>query len=407
MLEGKHRKSILRRLHQVGADIAHRKPGKHRLPFQRFQVAAANEGGEPPPGQLRKPPGELRVTLPLERNPYPIGKKHHPDLGTQIVGPGGEAQRRGYPLPGLRSREHEHEDPRHALSLYHGAVDVLTWAYALGALLFWSSAFAGIRAALVGLSPGHLVLIRFLAASAVLLLAAWLFRLPPPARGDWGRFFALGLLGVFGYHTALTFGEVSVTAGSASLLIATSPVFIALFARFFLGERLSRGAWAGLLLAFLGAGLIALGEGEGFGFDPGAVLVLLAALSGSLYFVGQKPLLARYSAQAVTVYTLVAGTLPLLVFLPGLKAALAEAPRSSLLAALYLGVFPGALAYFLWARALARVPASLLASTLYLNPVLAVLIAGVWLGEWPTAPVVAGGLLALLGVGLVQRFNRS
>ncbi len=286
-----------------------------------------------------------------------------------------------------------------------GAVDLLTWAYALGTLLFWSSAFAGIRAALAGLSPGHLVLLRFIAASAVLLLYAQRARLPLPAREDWGRFLALGFLGVFGYHTALTYGEVSVTAGAASLLIATSPVFIALFARFFLGERLSPGAWAGLALAFLGAVLIALGEGEGLGFDPGAILVLLAALSGSLYFVGQKPLLHRYSAQAVTVYTLVAGTLPLFVFLPGFGEALAEAPHSALLAALYLGVFPGALAYFLWAKALARVPASLLASSLYLNPVLAVVIAGIWLGEWPTAPVVAGGLLALVGVGLVQRFN--
>ncbi len=286
------------------------------------------------------------------------------------------------------------------------AVSGGTWILVLSALFFWASAFAGIRAALKELEPGHLVLLRFLVASSALLAYALFKKLPPPAPRDLPRFFLLGVLGVTGYHTALTYGEVTVSAGSAGLLIATSPIFIALFARFLLNERLPAAAWAGMGLAFLGAFLIALGEGGGVRPEPGAALVLLAALSGSLYFVGQKPLFSRYPAASVTVYTMVLGTLPLLAFAPGFLAELKTASKGALLSALYLGLFPGALAYLLWMQALSRVPAGLLGSTLYLNPTLAILIAWAWLGEIPHPLALAGGALALVGVAAVQRFGR-
>lgn len=275
-------------------------------------------------------------------------------------------------------------------------------------LVFWSSAFAGIRAGLAGgYTPGHLVLLRFLSASAVFVIYALVRKIRIPQKQDLLRIALLGWTGISIYHTSLTFGEQTVQAGTASLLIAAAPAFTALLAAYFLKERLSWIGWAGIVLGFAGIVLITLGSGHSQGFTVGALLVLVSAVATAIFFVFQKPLFQRYSAIELTAYFTWFGTLPMLIFLPGLWTQIQHATAAATWSGVYIGVFPAAVAYVSWAVALSSGRASAVSSALYVNPVLAIFIAWVWLGELPHVVSIAGGVIAILGVIVVNLWGKA
>ena len=269
-------------------------------------------------------------------------------------------------------------------------------------LLCWASAFAGIRASLVAYTPGQLALLRFLVASAVLTVYAVFTRMHLPKKQDLGAIALIGFLGVTAYHVLLNYGELTVTAGAASLLVNTAPIFTALLAIAFLGERLSLRRWVGIAVSFTGVLLITGGEAKGLSLNLGTLLILLSAICISGYIILQKPYLRKYSALQLTTYIIWAGTIFLLPFLPGLIEAVPIAPLNATIAGIYLGVFPTAIAYATWAYVLAQIPASRAVAMLYLVPVLAILVAWVWLSEVPPVSSLLGGAIVLSGVVLVN-----
>jgi drug/metabolite transporter (DMT)-like permease len=275
------------------------------------------------------------------------------------------------------------------------------WLALAVALFLWASAFAGIRAGLRAYGPVHLAVLRFVVASAALAVYAAVVKLRLPARRDLPGFLATGIIGITFYNVALNYGELTVTAGAASLLVASTPIWTALLAVMFLHERLTLLGWAGIVVSFFGVALIASGEGQGIHLSRHALIILAAAVTSGIYMVLQKHFLGRYTALEFTAYSIWAGTLLLLPFAKGWLTAVRSAPRNGTLAVIYLGIFPAAIAYLAWAYVLSHAPASRAVSLLYMIPVLAIGIAWVWLGEVPRPMSVAGGVIALAGVVIV------
>ena len=274
--------------------------------------------------------------------------------------------------------------------------------------VLWGSAFPGIKLGLEGLSAGHLTLLRHLVASACFVpFLALTGRKMLPARRDVPFFFLLGLLGYFFYHTALNFGELHVSAGAASLIIATAPAFTAVVAYFLLSERLSGLGWLGIGVSLGGVVLIVLGSGANIGFNLYALLILVSAVVTAFHAVLQKPLFERYKPVEVTAFATWCGTLPMLIFLPGFGADVATAGVTPVLAAVYIGVVPSAVAYTLYAYALSQAPVTLVAAFLYMVPVFSLLFSWWLLGEVPGLLTLLGGGIAIAGIALVNQSRRK
>ena len=269
-------------------------------------------------------------------------------------------------------------------------------------VLFWGAAFSAIRAGLSGYSAGHLVLLRFLIASAVLFVI-WLARgRKPLAWRDLPAVALLGLLGMTIYPLALTIGEQTVASGTASILVNLSPIFTALLGALLLGERLPRLAWLGVAIAFSGAAIIALSRGARLELTTGVLLVLLAALVQGAQFVLMKSLLRKYDAVTLTVFSVFCGTAFDLISTRGLVDAVRHAALDATLAVVFLGVLATAVATITWSIALARVAASTTVMFLYLVAPVSLLVAWVWLGEVPAPVTIAGGIVSIAGVALVR-----
>jgi terminal-alkyne amino-acid exporter len=275
---------------------------------------------------------------------------------------------------------------------------------AAGTVLLWASAFPAIAVAVRGLGPAGLAVARLAVASVALALAAPFLGVRRPRIRDLPLIALCGLAGMTGYQLLLNAGERVVPAGTASLLVATAPVYASVLAVGFLGERPGRRWWAGSAVALAGVAVIAVvPHTHGLGFGASALIVLAAAVLQGIYHTASKPLLRRYTGFEVTAYAMWAGTAFILPWASSLLRALPHAGGGALACAAFLGLAPSAAAFVLWGYAMARMDVGRVTTSLYLVPAAAILISLVWLGQIPGPAELAGGAIALGGVMLAGR----
>jgi drug/metabolite transporter (DMT)-like permease len=226
--------------------------------------------------------------------------------------------------------------------------------------------------------------------------------------GDGWKAMALGLLGITFYQIFFIKGISVMNASTASIVMGTSPVFIAVLATAVGQERITPAAWAGIAISFGGFLLVVAGENGGLVFTwaawRGAVLILLANACWAGYTVFSKPLLERNSSLRMAAVGTIAGTAVYLPFAAGElgRVEWTHIPWAAWGAVAYAGLVAIFLCFVLWYESVKEVGSSKTGIYGNLTPVLAIIIAGLVLGE-RLAPIQAvGAAVTLAGVYLTR-----
>ncbi|MCL2542980.1 MAG: DMT family transporter [Nocardioidaceae bacterium] len=270
-------------------------------------------------------------------------------------------------------------------------------------LVLWASAFVGIRHLGGTVEPGALSLARLtIMVVALGLLVARNRRLQVPTRGEWPLIVAGGLGWFSIYNLALNASEQRIDAGTAALIVQVGPIVVALLATTLLGERLTRWTIVGTLVGFAGVAVIAQSSGTSAGDLVGVGLALVAALGFAVGVLTQKRLLTRLRALDLTFWFTVVGAIGCLPWAGQLAHTTGSASAGDLAWIVYLGIFPSAVGFVLWAYALSHADAGRFAQSTFLVPFLTALMAWALLDEVPPALAFVGGAMCIGGV-LVSR----
>jgi drug/metabolite transporter (DMT)-like permease len=280
--------------------------------------------------------------------------------------------------------------------------DVTAISAVIITILIWASAFPAIRAGLQAFGPVELGAARFAIAGIPAALYLLITRPGWPRGGEILRILTGGVFFVAFYTVLLNIGEQTVSAGAAAFIINVNPIITAIFAMLLLNESFSGKAWLGTAISFAGIGLIALGEGEGFRIDVGALFVFGAALCNTITTISQKPLFKNHRPVTVAAWNIVIGAVLLSPFIPSAAMQVPQASSQALFATIYLGLGPSMIAYATYSVMLSKFPASRASNFLYSVPPISTLLGFLWLGEVPTLFAIIGGLMALVGVVIVN-----
>lgn len=273
----------------------------------------------------------------------------------------------------------------------------------------WASTFINIKVVLEQVQPNTLAFLRFFIASIVLIGYSLITRQSFIKKEDLGWAAASGITGVALYNIFQNQGLKYAGATDAAIIASLAPVFMVILAWLILKESITRQQLLGIIIAFLGSILVATnGSLATFNLNPtrlwGDLLILLTGLAWGLYNISLKKLLGKYSPTVVLTATTLAGTISLF------PAMLLERPLNLGLVntwgwinVFYLGLLASALAYLLWNKALTVVSTVTAGAYLYLLPVIAALIAFVFLKEVPGLFTVIGGAMALAGTYLAGK----
>ena len=274
----------------------------------------------------------------------------------------------------------------------------------------WGASFLFMRVAAPELGPVPLMLVRVACAAAFLIPILVARGRWPVFRAHWRTIFFVGVFNSALPFCLLAYSTLYVTGGFAAIVNATSPLFGAIVAWLWLGDRLSRSQVAGLGIGFAGVVILVWNQIR-FEFGGAGLAVPAAILASLLYGISAnytKRYLTGVAPLAVATGSQIAATL---LLLPAAALWWPEQPASARawISVVVMGIACTALAYLLYFRLIANVGPAKAISVTYLVPGFAVLWGAFFLHEGLTLNMVVGCVVILAGTalatGMVRRFE--
>jgi len=245
--------------------------------------------------------------------------------------------------------------------------------------------------------------------SLILFWLLWMMSDTKPhiKRQHWPRFFLCGLTGIAINQTFFIKGLTYTSAIHASLLILLTPLLISIFAFWVLNEKFTIAKAIGIALGIGGAALLILSKEQSASatnYLLGDVLIVINAISYTIYFIIVKPLMAEYPPLHVVRWVFTFGFLMILPF--GWNEFFAipwEKLEWSHLVSLFFIVVAGTfLGYFFNIYGIQHLGAGVTGAYIYTQPVFAAIIAVIFFNEHLTASKIAAGVMIFIGVFLVS-----
>ena len=274
--------------------------------------------------------------------------------------------------------------------------------------LLWGSSFLWIKLALRGFTPVQIVFVRLALGAAVLAPIALARGLRfPTNRKTWAHLFIAALVATAIPYTLFGIGEQTVGSNVAGVLNATTPVWTVLIASVAGTDRVTsvrRGL--GITLGFAGTVLIfSPWESAGEIASWGGLACLAASASYGIGYVYMGRYLTNRGIPPLMLSTsqLAAGTVLIALAMPFGGLAAPNWRADAVASLLILGILGTGIAYLLNYRLIADEGATAASTTIYLLPIVAVVLGALVVNEPTTTPVIVGMLLVLAGVALAQR----
>jgi drug/metabolite transporter (DMT)-like permease len=260
------------------------------------------------------------------------------------------------------------------------------------------------------LPPIAFTALRFTLATVGMLLVMRSFRDEQPlTRRDVLQMAGLGLLGNGIYQVMFIIGIDNTSLTNSALILASSPIFVAIFGVLFKLERLNALAWTGIVLSFVGIAIVIFGNAPaadevGKSNLLGDVLTLGAAIAWGAYTILVAPVVKQHSPIRVSAISIMFGTIPLVLLATPTFLTLdwSKVGLNSWLGVIYSGGFAIALGYVIWNRGVRHIGSARTAVYSNLNPVLAAIIAFFVRGDALTIYHLIGAVVILAGIALTR-----